>query len=575
MKQWTGAAFFFSILTSATANDSLVSIGDHAYLAGNPTGGKITYLRYPTLGCPAIVKAGDTGVAWIKLADGGTTTGFAISIVPTGDAAGATYALPVVGVAFDAPLSIYKVTYQVPASVPDDTYDFKLSIPSLAVSDIQYNSCRIVKQEASTYTFLVISDTHFNDPQGWFDPANKNLGGYNAFTIIEQMKKEMRALNPTFVILTGDLTFGIDYDFEFEGLWNVWKDAGVPIFMVPGNHDAYACIEDRWFLGLHSPVRDGLEYWRKYVGPTYFSFQFGGVHLQAVNSGDGTPARRDGFLFIIENYGGDLLVDQMNWISADLAGTVGTVVPFMHHNPMGPYRPNGTFQLETWVLTWLWKWITTGEFANWPSQEWNTQATGEFLLSQYAAVPTVFIGHSHKDAIETYNSTTYKLVTSGGSNSQTYWGYTRVRVENAQITDYLYLDAQHQSIPTGNLHVTVTDAEGPTQAAKIESGLSKSYDVTIEFVMPTAGEYAATNGTVVQVAPIDAATSKVWVRAPSPVATNIQAPQSVEVSVTGTGASGPVGGSVETPPAATGGCGMIGIEALFLMLLLGAVRLRR
>ncbi len=72
--------------------------------------------------------------------------------------------------------------------------------------------------------------------------------------------------------------------------------------------------------------------------------------------------------------------------------------------------------------------------------------------------------------------------------------------------------------------------------------------------MPAAAEYAATNGTVVQVAPIDADTTKVWVRAPSPVAASIQGPQSVEISVTAT--SGPVAGSVETPPAVTGGaCG--------------------
>ncbi len=556
MKHRTGTALLLFLTSSAWANDSLVSIGDPKYLTGNLTGGKITYLKYPTLGCPSIAKAGSSGTAWVKLADGGTTTAFNLSIVPNGDAVGATYALPVTGVAFDAATSIYKVTYSVATDIPEDMYDLKLSIPGQAVTDIQYNSFKVVKQETSAYTFLVISDSHFNDPRGWWSPANYNAGNYNAATIVEQLKKEVRALNPTFVILTGDTVFGLDYDYEYEGAWNVWKNAGFPIFMVPGNHDGYACIQDRTFLGIGSPKRDGLDHWRKYFGPNYYSFQFGGTHFQAVNSYDGTPERRDGFLIVIENFGGDLLPAQQDWIAADLAGLSAPVVPFMHHNPMGGYRDNQPFGMFQWVLNRIWEWITDGNLDDF-SQTWNTKATGEFLLNQYAAVGVAFVGHHHADTIKVHNATTYRVVTSSGTDSGDYWGYAFVKVQDSKVADHLYLDAdKYMSIPTGNLHIRPGETDGPVQSAKVESGLAKSYDVTIEFVMPSAPAYEATNGTVVQFAPVDAATSKVWVRAQTLVADDIKQPKTVEVSVT-TAAAPVVAGATETPPtgSAGGSCG--------------------
>ncbi len=576
MRVGSGTLFLLFVSTSAFADDSLVSIGDQKYLTESFAGGKISYLRYPTLGCPSIVQAGSTGTAWIKLGDGGSTSTCVLAVSPN-SGVGAAYTLPVLGVAYDSSVGITKVTYQVPAEVPEDTYDLKLSVPALSVTDLQYNCFKVVNQESSSYRFLVISDTHFNTPTGFWSPGNYNTGNYNAYSIIQQMKKEIRSLNPTFVLLSGDLMFGLDYTYEYNNVWDIWKDAGFPIFMAPGNHDAYSCIKDRWLLGIHSPKRDGLDYWRKYLGPCYYSFEFGGVHFQAVNSADGTPERRDGFLIVIENYGGDLLPEQMAWITADLAGVNGQIVPYMHHNPMGGYRENKSFGMTDWVISRIVEWITTGNFDDY-SQQWNSESTGKFLLEKYAGQPLVFIGHSHVDAIKTHNATTYKHVTSAGASTGDYWGYAPVRVENSQIVEYLYTsDDKYQSIPTGNLHVKITDKEGEEQAAEIKSGLSKSYDVTIEFVMPIAPSYVATNGTVTQFSPIDAQTAKVWVKTATPVAPSIQEPQTSTVSVkTSEVAPVAVAGNVENSTGSSGGgsgsCGLLGLDAL---LALGVLFLRR
>lgn len=552
MRIW---AAFLALSSSAAANDSLVSIGDPKYLANSAPDGRIRHLRYPTLGCPSIVKSGSTGRVLLKLESPAST--FTLTITSnSGDGPG--YVLPVTGSGVAG--GVTTVHYQVPPYVPDDTYDLVVSVPAFGITELQYNCFRVVAEETGDFRFFVLSDTHFSNPTGFLLPANHNHEKYDALTIIRQMKKEIRALRPAFVLLTGDLMFGLNYDFEYESVWTIWKDAGFPIFMVPGNHDGLASLRDRWLLGIHCPKRDGLDYWRKYFGPCYYSFRFGGVHFQGVNSIDGPPERRDAFLIFGENYGGDLTPEQMAWISADLAGATGAVVPFLHHNPMGPYRPNGTFHLSQWLIRRVLEFLLQGS-VDYFTQIWNSQATGAFLLAQYASVPVVFVGHHHIDEIMMHGTTAYRHVTTAGATvipgSGDYWGYAPVRVENGRIVEHVYTsDPKFLSIPTGNLHVLRPDG----RTAEIRSGLPKPHEVTIEFVVPAAASYAAKNGTVVRAAPIDPFTAKVWVKATTPVAASIHEPRSLVVTLDPVPGAPASGGGSPRP----GGCGLLGIELLLL-----------
>ncbi len=553
---WVLALWVSLVASGFASDDPLVSVGDLKYLAENPTGGKITHIKYPTLGCASILKPGDSGTAWIWLNDAGSSTQFDLSLLPTLGNLSTSYDLPVTGFFFDTVYSVYKVSYLVPANIPPDMYNFQASIPSQSIVDIQYNSVRIVSEETGTYTFIVVADPQFNDPRGLMEPANYSTGNYDAYSIVEQMKKEIRALNPTYVIMLGDITFGLDYEYEYQGAWEMWKDAGFPIFMAPGNHDGMATIEDRTFLGIGSPKRDGLEDWRKYFGPNFYSFEFGGIHLQAVNSFDGTPERRDSFLIVNENHGGDLSVEQMDWIAADMATAQGTVVPFMHHSPLGPYRENGTFGMFSWILQRIWDFITTGSFDDF-SQTWNSQATADWMLQQYSVLPTVFIGHNHSDNIKQYNNTSYRIVTTAGSSGE-YWGYTVVTVENQNIVDTIYMDQDFMSIPTGNLHVVHLDPNPhapEVREAEVRSGLSRSYPVTLEFRMPAAQAYVATNGTVLSHVPLDASLTRVWVEVDSPLATDIYNPERVLVTVKTSQVQGSFQSSPGTPVAGNGGGG--------------------
>ncbi len=355
--------------------------------------------------------------------------------------------------------------------------------------------------------------------------------------------------------------------------------------MVPGNHDGMATVENRTFLGFGCPKRDGLEDWRKYFGPNYFSFEFGGQHLQAVNSFDGSPERRDSFLIVNENHGGDLSQEQMDWITTDMAGAQGMVVPYMHHSPLGPYRENGEFGMFSWILERIWDFITTGSFDDF-SQTWNSQSTADWMKQQYSVLPMVFIGHNHNDQIKQYNNTTYRLVTTAGSSGE-YWGYTVVSVENQSIVDTVYLNQNFMSIPTGNLflkHLDPDPHEPNLREAEVRSGLSKSYPVTLQFLMPAGQVYEATNGTVIAQAPVDSSITRVWVQADSPVATDIMNPERLTVQVTASQIQGSVQtsgtGSAGSAGAGGGACGaplgsgnaqghllLLGLPLLFLGLL--------
>ena len=284
------------------AEDSLVSIGDADYLSQDFPGGKITYLRYPVLGCPTIIARGNTGRTLVRLPDGGGTTDFNLMITSNGDAAPQSFTLPVQGAVYDPSNGVYTVEYTVPSYVPEDMYDLQLVVSSQSISDKQFNSFKVMAQESSDYTFAIFADPQFNDPRGLFSPGNLNSGDYNATSIVEQMKDEMRSLNPAFVLVLGDLLFGLDYEFEYAAAWDVWKDAGVPVFFIPGNHDLLAAIETRTVLGVTQPEEDGRDIWRGTFGPSYYSFAWGGRHFQGVNSYGGDAARRDSFLIINTNH---------------------------------------------------------------------------------------------------------------------------------------------------------------------------------------------------------------------------------------------------------------------------------
>src|SRR5215471_9120983 len=82
---------------------------------------------------------------------------------------------------------------------------------------------------AKPFTFLQISDSHI----GFNKPANPDAAG----TLREAIAK-IKALpvKPAFMIHTGDVTH-LSKNEEFDNADQLIKEAGLPVFYVPGEHD--------------------------------------------------------------------------------------------------------------------------------------------------------------------------------------------------------------------------------------------------------------------------------------------------------------------------------------------------
>jgi hypothetical protein len=415
-----------------------------------------------------------------------------------------------------------------------------ISSTSAAVSDEQPNCLRVLGSASSAYTFVVISDVHFNDPRGWTNP---NYVGspyvYDPLTIAKQLKKEVRALKPAFAIVCGDIVFGLNYPYEYEGAWKTWKDAGFPVFFAVGNHDGLVSKVKRTFLGIVSPKRDGLEFWRRTIGPTYFSFSFGGMRFLSVNSYDGSLDRRDGFLIVATNWGGDLTPAQKTWIAGQLAGQ-WNVVPYMHHNPLGPYTPNAQFvNVAPTLYAVFSNFLQTGEIGGYGSQEWNSQETGEWLRDQVVGkAPFVFVGHSHIDYSTPYANQLYVGTTCMASDTSQKWGYRPVKVVNGAITQWSYpFVTGLTSVPAGNVLIqwtTPNDGKAKLQKATLTSGLSLPFEVVLEcyIKMDTSG-YTVTNGAILAKRELPNQVTKLWIKSWTPVAGGLDAPAELVVTVQG------------------------------------------
>lgn len=155
---------------------------------------------------------------------------------------------------------------------------------------------------AENFTFVHMSDTHIT-------------GGGSHVQLVTEMAEEINALQPDFVLISGDLT-----ETGFVGDWERYvetvKAFKVPIYNVLGNHEV------KWsHIG-----KTGLE---KYTGfHTRYSFDHGGVHFVGMNS------------TVWLQHHGQIDSEELIWLKNDLAkaGMRTPSVLFYHHCP--GYIPN-------------------------------------------------------------------------------------------------------------------------------------------------------------------------------------------------------------------------------------------
>ena len=166
-----------------------------------------------------------------------------------------------------------------------------------------------------TFTFLHASDTHLDEA---------------SLPHLVRLREIVAEKKPDFVVITGDLvrdSLRVGEDKArplFELVAAELKKFPVPVFTVPGNHDIFGIERERSHVAADHPLYQRAMY-RKFLGPDYYSFTWGGVRFLGLNSVDNDDM----------SYYGHFDREQLDWVTADLgAAPADAPVVTFNHIPM-------------------------------------------------------------------------------------------------------------------------------------------------------------------------------------------------------------------------------------------------
>jgi predicted MPP superfamily phosphohydrolase len=162
------------------------------------------------------------------------------------------------------------------------------------------------------FSFIQASDTHISR-------ESENRTG--------KLRELTESLKPDFVLITGDLVKDVlrvpeaDARKLFDLFADNVKKFPVPVWYVPGNHEIFG-IERH--LSLVSPNNGlyGKKMYAHYLGPNYYSFNYGGIHFIGLDDIDYEDTW----------YYGHVDSLQVSWLKQDLASIPAKmpVVTFKH-----------------------------------------------------------------------------------------------------------------------------------------------------------------------------------------------------------------------------------------------------
>lgn len=388
---------------------------------------KVTTIRAPLAGVPAIEVAGDHIRVELDPADVGGETPEATLVPSFGDVEMATEldhretrtgeTSAIWNAAEHEADQVTAVTYRIPGFHPQDGFTpglYDLHVSWSSGSDSQPRAVSIREEIPSVPEVVVIADPQIADPRamqaGFEESVNKRepdpvitrttrlVGDSpdNRWEAARRSVAEVNALDPDLVLVAGDVTFGQDapgkYYAEYEDAWEIINDLRVPSFCTLGNHDGY----------VQSGV-DGKALYRETFGPPSYSVDIGDLHLVAVDTYDWSYLDRKTVTAATGSWGGQVRDPQYAWLRDDLEASDGTILVFGHHNPSwqwdGDHPPEehteGTPVLEQAGRGS--RFFTTG-------QGW-TGTQHHFDLRQLfdaVGVCAYFAGHSHRDRIARY-----------------------------------------------------------------------------------------------------------------------------------------------------------------------------
>ncbi|MBL0744280.1 metallophosphoesterase [Chryseolinea lacunae] len=164
----------------------------------------------------------------------------------------------------------------------------------------------------ATFTFVHASDTHIS-------PAS--------LPRTERLRAMADSLRPAFVLVSGDLVKDALRvpEKEASDLYALYvqevKKFSMPVWSAAGNHENFGIERHQSLVGKTNPLY-GKKMFHHYLGPNYYSFNFGGIHFVALDDVD----------FEDLWYYGHVDSVQVAWLKRDLAAVPANqpVVTFAH-----------------------------------------------------------------------------------------------------------------------------------------------------------------------------------------------------------------------------------------------------
>lgn len=351
--------------------------------------------------------------------------------------------------------------FLIPEDSPPELYNLTVIVQKDGkfYSDSCPNSLAIYDEIGDDFTIAHVADFHVGDPRGFLESVNETLD----FKSIKRCISEINLMNPDMVLISGDLVFGqlypFEYSLEYKKCYEILQLFDVPTFIVPGNHDGYYRFRE-----------DGMEFWKEYFGPLFYSFDFGNYHFVGINSFDWPPILRLSVLFIALNWGGSIQEEQLNWIEQDLKeSNANLTFMFMHHNPIWETKNNSLLRMG-------YK---------------NRQRLLGIIYENN--VNMVLAGHVHVDTVNEENNTIFITTTTPESEIRKqdgYWGYRLIEIRDGSIFSYNYKEPKY-SIPTYKLKCEYMDIYN----AKITNELEMDVNILLKFSVPI-GNYLPSIGDI-------------------------------------------------------------------------------
>jgi predicted phosphodiesterase len=152
---------------------------------------------------------------------------------------------------------LVRVPIVLPEDVPAGFYGLRMQCS--AGSDTNPRAVRVLKEWPKEYTIVQVTDTHLGRK------------GSNAVAHLTRIGDAINALQPEFVLLTGDITDD-NYPQDHETYVSLIDRIKVPTFSVGGNHDNGGRV--------YSGHADQLLYYDR----PYYSFDFGDHHYIGIDN---------------------------------------------------------------------------------------------------------------------------------------------------------------------------------------------------------------------------------------------------------------------------------------------------